>query len=78
MADSRWITEDLLLPYFNQINKKIKTKGGIISLDEMERRLIKRALEEYGTSVKGKERAAKALNISLATLYNKIKKYDIK
>ena len=44
----------------------------------MERRLIKRALEEYGTSVKGKERAAKALNISLATLYNKIKKYDIK
>jgi len=78
MADGGWITEDLLLPYFNQLNKKTKIKGGIISLDEMERRLIKRALEEYGTSVKGKERAAKALNISLATLYNKIKKYDLR
>ena len=49
MADGGWITEDLLLPYFNQLNKKTKIKGGIISLDEMERRLIKRALEEYGT-----------------------------
>lgn len=40
--------------------------------------MIKKALEEYGISVEGKQKAAKALKISLATLYNKMKKYEIK
>ncbi|MDD4570205.1 MAG: sigma 54-interacting transcriptional regulator, partial [Tepidanaerobacteraceae bacterium] len=78
MVDGEWITEDLLLPYFDQFKKRTRIKGGIVPIEEMERRLIKKALEEYGVSVEGKQKAAKALKISLATLYNKIKKYEIK
>jgi transcriptional regulator with PAS, ATPase and Fis domain len=43
----------------------------------MEQLLIKKAIAKYGTSVEGKRRAAQALNISLATLYNKLKKSRI-
>lgn len=77
MAEGEWITEDLLLPYFNQLKKRGKDKTGILPLEEMECKMIKMALEEYGTSVKGKQNTANALKISLATLYNKIKKYGI-
>jgi transcriptional regulator with PAS, ATPase and Fis domain len=34
---------------------------------------IKKALLRYGNTVEGKKKAAKALGISLATLYNKLK-----
>jgi transcriptional regulator with PAS, ATPase and Fis domain len=44
-----------------------------IALDELEKRMIRLALQRYGNSVEGKKRAAGALNISLATLYNKLK-----
>lgn len=77
MAEGEWITEDLLLPYFEQFKGREKTRGSIMPLEEMEKRMIKRALEEYGTSVEGKRKAAESLKISLATLYNKIKKYEI-
>jgi PAS domain S-box-containing protein len=46
----------------------------ILPLDEMERIMIARALRKYGTSVAGKKEAAKALNISLTTLYNKLRR----
>ncbi|WP_407309068.1 sigma 54-interacting transcriptional regulator [Desulfosporosinus sp. SB140] len=46
---------------------------GIIPLEEMEKQMIQRALKQYGNSVEGKKEAAKALKISLATLYNKLK-----
>lgn len=49
----------------------------IMALDEMEKIMIKRALDIYGRSMKGKLLTAESLNISLATLYNKIKKYKI-
>ena len=45
----------------------------LVPLDEMERRMIRLALQRYGDSVEGKKKAAQALNISLATLYNKLK-----
>ncbi|WP_213950509.1 sigma 54-interacting transcriptional regulator [Tepidanaerobacter syntrophicus] len=77
MVEGEWITEDLLFPYFNQIKRKDPEKNGLMPIEEMECRMIKKALEEYGSSVKGKQKAAKALKISLATLYNKIKKYNI-
>ncbi len=44
-------------------------------IEEMEKKLIKRALEEFGVSLEGKKQAASTLKISLATLYNKMKKY---
>lgn len=44
-----------------------------IALDEMEKRMIRLALQRYGGSVEGKKQAAQVLNISLATLYNKLK-----
>lgn len=51
--------------------------GEIYPLDHLERQMIMRAIEHYGTSWEGKRRAAKALNISLATLYNKLKKHNM-
>lgn len=45
-----------------------------MSLDEVEQKMIHIALQRYGESVEGKKRAAQVLNISLATLYNKLKK----
>jgi transcriptional regulator with PAS, ATPase and Fis domain len=49
----------------------------VMPIDKMEQIMLRQALTKYGYSVEGKKRAAKALNISLATLYNKLKKYQI-
>ena len=43
-------------------------------VDNAETESIKLALKKYGTSVEGKKAVAKALGISLASLYNKLKK----
>lgn len=77
MSQGEWITDDLLRPYFDQVKIKSNVKDTIVPLEEMEKDLIKRALKEFGNSVEGKRKAAEALKISLATLYNKIKKYGI-
>lgn len=50
---------------------------GIMPLDRMEEILLRSALERYGYTLEGKKRAARALNISLATLYNKVKRYNL-
>lgn len=50
---------------------------GIIPLTELERTAILGALENFGTSVEGKSKAAQALGISQATLYRKLKEYKI-
>lgn len=42
----------------------------------MEYKAIQDALAIFGSSLAGKKAAARALGISLATLYNKIKKYE--
>lgn len=49
----------------------------VMPIDKMEQLLLRQALTKFGYSVEGKKKAAKALNISLATLYNKLKKYQI-
>jgi len=49
-----------------------------LSLREREeRKVIIEALAKFGKTTEGKKLAAKELNISLATLYRKIKKYNI-
>ena len=47
----------------------------IESLDELEKRHIIQILKKYGWNV---SRSAKALNVDRVTLYNKIRKYDLK
>jgi PAS domain S-box-containing protein len=51
--------------------------GEVLALRTVEREMIRRALNRFGRSVRGKREASRYLNISLATLYNKIKKYGL-
>jgi len=46
----------------------------IVSLEELEKSMISRALQKFGSSLAGKKEAARALGISLTTLYNKLRK----
>lgn len=50
----------------------------LCSLVELEKEAIVRALRKFGWSEEGKYQAAKALGISRATLYRKLKKYGLK
>lgn len=52
-------------------DKQVKT------LAELEKNAIKNLLEKFGSSSKDKVKVAKALDISLATLYRKIKQYNL-
>lgn len=46
-------------------------------LEAIERETIRRCMQKFGTSVMGKEKAAKALGIGLATLYRKLGRYGL-
>ncbi len=74
---SRAIIEDI----YGKLSHHEKVPGledsDVMPIDHMEQTLLKQALTKFGYSVEGKKLAAKALNISLATLYNKLKKYQI-
>jgi transcriptional regulator with GAF, ATPase, and Fis domain len=48
-----------------------------LNLDNLEKETIVKALEEVSGNVRSKERAAKLLGISRATLYRKIREYEI-
>lgn len=50
---------------------------GLVSLADMERDLIMRALQYYGHSAAGKAEAARHLGIGVATLYRKLKRYRL-
>lgn len=66
--------EDLM--YLSQ-NESTRSQKNVISLSELEKQAIKNALDVYGDSYEAKNQVAEALGISIATLYNKIKKYDL-
>ncbi|MDO0824535.1 sigma 54-interacting transcriptional regulator [Desulfosporosinus nitroreducens] len=74
-VDEEIITHKQLLNLvdFPLTSQQEHTIEGLIPIEEMEKQLIRMALERYGNSVEGKKQAAKALRISLATLYNKLK-----
>lgn len=68
------ILPDYIIEYYNK--NKSETLEDIIeedfiTLDELEKKYIKYALEKYGHDTKGKSKAAKKLGIGLATLYRK-------
>lgn len=73
MAEEEIIRRRHLPP---MIAGNIQEDKNIIPLCEMikkaEKDYLKKVLEFYGNSVEGKKKAAKALGISLATLYNKL------
>lgn len=76
------MTEDYIIK-LEHLPKVIQSEGikkNIIKLKPLEEAIreaevseIKRAISTYGDTVQGKKKAAEALGISLATLYNKLK-----
>jgi len=79
MCEDNFITL-LHLPKWFKIDNE-RQRLPISSLTEMvqefERRTIQNAIEHFGSSVEAKQRIAKELGISVATLYNKIKVVEI-
>lgn len=71
------ITADAIKPHLTGCITATENIDDIIPINQMEKILIEKALDKYGRSIKGKQHSAAALNISLATLYNKIKKYNL-
>jgi PAS domain S-box-containing protein len=74
-ADNDVIARQHLTPYIGQSSHVNNQYADIMPLDRMEQLMLKAALARYGETLEGKKKAARALNISLATLYNKLKKY---
>ena len=75
-VDSDIFGRQHLSPYIGQFNAgATNVYTEIVPLDKMEQMMLKAALNRYGETLEGKKKAAQALNISLATLYNKLKKY---
>lgn len=73
LADNKAITANDLKFYLQRSSSSGTDE--ILSLSEMEKKTILEAMDKYGYSLEGKKMAAEKLNISLATLYNKLKKY---
>ena len=62
-----------LPPRFVNSSEKYEIK----TLAEMEKDAIKTLMQRFGTSSKDKVKIAETLDISLATLYRKIKQYNL-
>jgi len=72
--DEETINKKNLSQHINQFRISHDRDIELISIDQMEEILIRKAVAKYGNTVEGKRRASQALNISLATLYNKLKR----
>lgn len=59
-------------------NLTVNLGSSLVPLHELERNAIKQALDHFGWSDEGKQKAADALGISRATIYRKIQKYKLK
>lgn len=80
-AASTCETEEIMpndLPIFSKVKPQPPTRR-ILShtTRSSEREAIASVLKNFGRSLEGKRKAANHLGISLATLYNKIRQYDI-
>ncbi|WP_066497780.1 sigma 54-interacting transcriptional regulator [Abyssisolibacter fermentans] len=79
MVDNSGILDLSTIPKSIIQNKReIKKKSvDLCKLHELEKNAIKRALEIYGSTTEGKKAAAKKLGIGIATLYRKMKHYNL-
>lgn len=73
-VDDEILTKRNFIQHVSQFKSLPERDVELVPIEQMEQILIKKALAKYGNTVEGKRRAAQALNISLATLYNKLKK----
>ncbi|HWJ03928.1 MAG TPA: sigma 54-interacting transcriptional regulator [Verrucomicrobiae bacterium] len=71
------LTHKHLAEYLSHVSGGLMQAYDIMPMKRMEEILLRAALARYGDNLEGKKKAAQSLNISLATLYNKLKKYDI-
>ena len=53
-------------------------KEEIKTVDQLEKEEIEKAIKKYGSNTQEMKKVAEALNIGIATLYRKVKKYNIK
>ena len=53
-------------------------KEDIKTVEQLEKEEIEKAIKKYGSNTQEMKQVAEALNIGIATLYRKVKKYNIK
>ena len=53
-------------------------KAEIKTVEQLEKEEIEKAIKKYGSNTQEMKQVAKALDIGIATLYRKVKKYNIK
>ncbi|MCL5045235.1 MAG: sigma 54-interacting transcriptional regulator, partial [Actinobacteria bacterium] len=79
VAEGPYISAEDVQPYLDaELATPKRGDLDIQPLEETEKQEIVRALKNFGTTLEGKKRAARALGVSLATLYNKLKRYRLK
>lgn len=78
------LDNEVIVKIEEKLNKKQKTIERIsfkvnntLTLEAVEKEMIKESLKKYGTSREGKEMCAKELGIGIATLYRKIEKFKL-
>ncbi|HZK53881.1 MAG TPA: sigma 54-interacting transcriptional regulator [Desulfosporosinus sp.] len=76
LTEASTLTEEHLSPRLKQSEKYEDLDG--FNLEHIEQLTILRCLQTSEDSVRGKERAAKALGIGMATLYRKLARYNIR
>ncbi len=68
-------TSNDFFPTVDFSNKMTKTLPEI--LDEIEKKLLVQGIESFGTTLEERKNMAKAMGISIATLYNKLRKHAL-
>jgi len=76
-ANDTQLTHKHLSEYLSHVSGGLMQAYDIMPLKKMEEILLRAALARYGDNLEGKKKAAQTLDISLATLYNKLKRYDL-
>ncbi|QEK11122.1 AAA family ATPase [Crassaminicella thermophila] len=77
MENSIYIRMDSIPLKIKKLTEEASKDFQITTIRNMERKLIENSLKFYGKSVADKKMAAQALGISIATLYRKMKEYNI-